>query len=82
MSLHQRKNNAHVSDTLVASVLAHVGKRLNVIKAIAEHGIHVPLPMGARMITQRPLSSSFLGLPCRILNLNHKKELLRGLWVE
>ena len=29
--------------------------------------------------THRPLSSSFLGLPYRILN--HKKELLRGLWV-
>ena len=29
----------------------------------------------------RLLSSSFLGLPCRILNMNHKKELLRGLWV-
>ena len=27
------------------------------------------------------LSSSFLGLPYRILNINHKKELLRGLWV-
>ena len=24
---------------------------------------------------------SFLGLPYRILNINHKKELLRGLWV-
>ena len=32
--------------------------------------------------THRPLSSSFLGLPDRILNLNHNKELLRGLWVE
>ena len=32
--------------------------------------------------THRPLSSSFLGLPERILNVNHKKELLRGLWVE
>ena len=31
--------------------------------------------------THRPLSSSFLGLPCRSLNRNHKKELLRGLWV-
>ena len=30
----------------------------------------------------RPLSSSFLGLPCRILNISHKKELLRGLRVE
>ena len=30
--------------------------------------------------THRPLSSSFLGLPYRILNINHKKELLRGLW--
>ena len=29
----------------------------------------------------RPLSSSFWGLPQRILNMNHKKELLRGLWV-
>ena len=25
--------------------------------------------------------SSFLGLPYRILTINHKKELLRGLWV-
>ena len=33
-------------------------------------------------LTYRPLSSSFLGLPYRILNINHKKELLRGLWVE
>ena len=31
--------------------------------------------------TQRPLSSSLLGLCYRILNINHKKELLRGLWV-
>ena len=29
--------------------------------------------------THRPLSSSFLGLPYGILNMNHKKELLRGL---
>ena len=34
------------------------------------------LPIG-----HRPLSSSFLGLPHRILNINHNKELLRGLWV-
>ena len=32
--------------------------------------------------THRPLSSSFLGLPYRILDMNHKKELLRGLWVD
>ena len=31
--------------------------------------------------THRPLSSSFLGLPYRILHINHKKELLWGLWV-
>ena len=31
--------------------------------------------------THRLLSSSFLGLPCRILNMSHKKELLRSLWV-
>ena len=31
--------------------------------------------------THRPLSSSVLGLPYRILNINHKKELLRGVWV-
>ena len=33
------------------------------------------------MLTHRPRSSSFLGLPYRILNVNHKKELLRSLWV-
>ena len=31
--------------------------------------------------THRLLSSSFLGLPYRILNMNHKQELLRSLWV-
>ena len=31
--------------------------------------------------THRPLSSSFWGLLYRILNISHKKELLRGLWV-
>ena len=31
--------------------------------------------------THRLLSSSFLGLPYKILNMNHKKELLRSLWV-
>ena len=28
--------------------------------------------------THGPLSSSFWGLPYRILNMNHKKELLKG----
>ena len=31
--------------------------------------------------THRLLSSSFLGLSYRILNVNHKKELLGSLWV-
>ena len=31
--------------------------------------------------THRLQSSSFLGLPYRILNINHKKELLWSLWV-
>ena len=31
--------------------------------------------------THRPLSSSFLGVPYRVLNISHKKELLGGLWV-
>ena len=31
--------------------------------------------------THSLLGSSFLGLPYRILNMNHKKELLRSLWV-
>ena len=31
--------------------------------------------------THRLLSSSFLGLPYRIPNMNHKKELLGSLWV-
>ena len=31
--------------------------------------------------THRPQSSSFLGLPYRILNMNPQKELLWGLWV-
>ena len=35
-----------------------------------------------KFFSHGPLSSSFLGLPYRILNMNHKKELLRGLRVE
>ena len=34
-----------------------------------------------QIFTHRLLSSSFLGLPYRILNMNHKKELPRSLWV-
>ena len=33
------------------------------------------------MDAHRTLSSSLLGLPYRILIMNHKKELLRGLWI-
>ena len=33
------------------------------------------------MFTLRPHSSSLLGLPYRILNMNHKRELLWGLRV-
>ena len=39
------------------------------------------LHLTASLSTHRPLSSSFLGLPYRILNINHEKELLRGLWL-
>ena len=42
-----------------------------------------PMAQGFELptITHRLLTSSFLGLPSRILNINHKKELLRSLWV-
>ena len=33
------------------------------------------------LYTHRLHSSSFLGLPYRIRNINHKKELLWSLWV-
>ena len=41
------------------------------------------LEFGVRRLghTHGPLSSSFVGLPHRILYINHKKELLGGLWV-
>ena len=41
---------------------------------------HFSLSRFSESSTHRPVSSSFLGLP-HILNMNHKKELLRGLWV-
>ena len=41
-----------------------------------EHGFD-----GFLLFTHTSLSSSFWGLPSRILNISHKKELLRGLWV-
>ena len=33
------------------------------------------------MSAHRPLSSSFWGIPHKILHINHKNKLLRGLWV-
>ena len=36
--------------------------------------------LGRELGGSSPLSSSFLGWPSGILNINHKKELLRGLW--
>ena len=54
----------------------------------ARHGTQPP-PISAHWAecleagyTHRPLSSSFLGLPYRILNIIPQKELLRGLWVK
>ena len=37
--------------------------------------------VGIMVLTHRPQSSSFWGLPYRILNMNSQKELLWGLWV-
>ena len=45
-------------------------KLVRVFGHIPHYTIIVDLP------TQRLHSSSFLGLPCRILNINHTKELL------
>ena len=48
-------------------------------------GAHVQCDGGAqgkKGTTHRLLSSSFLGLPYRILNMNHTKELLKSLWVD
>ena len=39
------------------------------------------LSLAASRSTHRPRSSSFLGLPYRMQNINHKKEPLRGLWL-
>ena len=39
------------------------------------------LHFGDLGFTHRPLSSSLLGLPYRILKINHNKELLTGPWV-
>ena len=50
------------------------------VLAVFEEAPHGP---GSRLCrtTHRLLSSSFLGFPYRILNRNHKKELLWSLWV-
>ena len=49
---------------------------------LATVGLVDPAKEAASSCTHRPLSSSFLGLPYKILNINHKKELLTGLWVD
>ena len=43
--------------------------------------VEMVLGSGCVVSTHRPQSSSFLGVPYRILNMNTTKELLWGLWV-
>ena len=48
----------------------------------AHYDIKSPDPVRVNVhSTHRPHSSAFLGLPNRITNRSHKKELLWGLWV-
>ena len=56
---------------LVRLVLAVVIELANVVLRIGVHGFH----------SHRLHSSSFLGLPYRILYMNPQKELLWNLWV-
>ena len=43
-----------------------------------------PVSLNLLIPSKAPLliGSSFWGLRCRILNVNHKKDLLRSLWVK
>ena len=58
-------------------------KPLNPVYELETSGALNPkaLECGSWGSTHRPLSSAFLGIPCRVLDVNHKKELLRSLWV-
>ena len=65
-----------VVSTAVAQHLAKGEPTADMIMSVV---VVVVLPL---LASHRLLSSSFLGLPFWILNMNHKKELLRSLWVE
>ena len=54
-------------------------KRHEQANCVASHHSVIPIH---RAFTHRLLSSSFLGLLYRILNMNPEKELLRSLWVD
>ena len=56
-----------------------LGAGCTVLNISKLHGVDSEAAEGG--LTHRPLSSAFLGLPYRILNINHKKELLRSIWV-
>ena len=51
-------------------------------KETSKKVIRVQVSPKTLAITQRPQSSSLLGVPHRIQNINPQKELLWGLWVE
>ena len=61
--------NIHIPRQLYSN---YQGPLLEIRVALGTHNL--------RICIHRPLSCSFLGLPYRILNINHNKELLRGLW--
>ena len=62
-----------LSQRVLGTVMGDTSEIITVIRTIV-NPTYYSIPM------YRPLSSSFWGLPCRIL-IHHKQELLMGLWV-
>ena len=56
-----------------------IGRRVSRSHLELKELVRAPQILNSISPIHRPLSSFFLGVPYRLLNINHNKELLRGL---
>ena len=72
---------SQVAKETLNSVLGFGGFGRFDVRPLQDNPLQTPNRFGYLEVTHRPLSSSFLGLPYRILKLNHKNGTTSGLRV-
>ena len=78
----ETRDDGHILENVWRFVVLEQGIKSHHRRSLSyDHRIILPESFIRVENTHRLLSCSFLGLLCRILNMNPKQELLRSLWV-